>query len=787
MSYITWNTKAGSIGAVSQSQYYEFALDAVGSDGFPLEYTHISGTMPLGMRVSTLGVVKGVPVIDSTGVNKSLVNTFTIRANSPNGAISDRTFSITVNNFSAIKINPGPANNVLGTFDDAKLLTYQFTAITDNPDPSILTWTVLDGELPTDAITGLPMTVSSSGLLSGHVGRLVDNSAQISGYDNTNEDSFGYDFSPTSKDRAFTFTLQVTDGSSFDIADVRINVVTKGGLTADTTITIVNNTFLHVDADNTYPPVITTVADDLPLLTTGDNFTYKFDAIDPEQDTIEWKTNTPANLAAAGMTISSITGWMTGTTLPQTETQKEFTFNIVAYKRDAPTVESVPLWVTLTVVKDSTNYITWNTPQNLGTLVNGSISEYKIEAVNNSGLALDYELVGGSMPSGFSLLPNGEIIGKSGFEYFSLDNASANITVTSTAGITTGMTVQGPGVASGSTVLGVYGLNTVKIAPATYITEGSQITFADFINDINITTQLTDLSTTTTIDGGKTTFDNTYNFTVKADTVDHSVSDTRTFTLLMNNYNRAPYENIYIRSLLSREQRVKFASIINNANLFPPEMIYRPTDENFGLAKTMSMLFVPGLTVSTLAAFSTSIANNHYNKSVSFGNIKTARATDSNFDVKYEVVYIEITDDKFGDALSIIPSGANPYLYENNSYTTMYPNSYDNMQYRLETGIGYSNRGALPDWMTSRQEDGTELGMVHAIVLAYTLPGYSKLIAYRLQHSGISFSDINFVSDRYYLTAGDAANYNPDTNNFFANPTDTTNKYVKYPQLGVYR
>jgi hypothetical protein len=856
MSYITWNTKAGSLGAVAQSQYYEFPISAVDSNLMALQYTHIAGTMPMGMRIdSTTGVVKGVPVIQATGLSRTVTNMFTIRASNANGVVADRSFTITVNNFSSIKINNN--NGVLGTYDDGKLLSYQFTAISDNPAPQ-LTWSIVNGELPIDIITGKPIVLEPSGLLRGYISRMVDPTGIPTGYDETNGDTFPYDFPAVGQDRAYTFTLLVSDGANFDTASININVVAKGHLTADNAITLINNTFLTVDTDNNYPPVIITDPSTIPVLTVGDNFTFKFNALDLNLDgqsygPIEWGANSSIN--DAGMTISSITGWMSGTIPQQVEAQKEYTFGVYAYQTSidanvSANVQSLILPVTITTVKDSSNYITWTSQDVLGTMVNGTISEYKIIAVNNANKDLTYSLlpryavtvngitvkvdaedvfaaislvreklhinssvpdsafairpIAANMPSNLTLQPNGEIVGRCGFEYFSIDNHSANITVDNTSGITTGMNVTGPGVAAGCHVVGVYGPNTVKIQPAVFITEGSEINFINLSTNASVTKALTSLSTTTLIDGGKTTFDNSYHFTVKASAVDGSVSDTKVFTIGKENYNKAPYVDIWLRALLLKEQRDLYYSIVSNTDIFPTELIYRINDPYFGIADTLKMLFVPGLITSELSAYASATLLNHYNKTIKFGSIKTARALDDKFNVQYEVVYIDVEDDKEskGNSAGLFqepgvnpflynryPDNNNPYAYVADEYTALYPNSYNNMRYRLGSGVGYANRGALPRWMTSRQEDGKELGLVRAIVLAYTVPGASKLIAYRLKDSGIVFSDIHFVTDRYYVGASAAANYDPVTNNFFVptEDTDLTDKYIHYQQYGVYR
>lgn len=810
---IKWNTPVGSLGTIKELDYFEFPLSATDSENASLEFSHISGTVPDGLRITKDGILKGVPVLQTSGGSRSVIYTFTVRANTPAGVVADRTFTMIVNNFNSVTIEP--RSLFLSTFDDGKLLSYQFTAFTENPN-AVLNWSIISGEVPIDVKTTKPMTISpTTGLFSGYVSRLIDTTGQIAGYDDEPSDEFPYDFAATSRDKTYTFSVQVTDGTNVDVIPVSVAVISKDHFTADNDITKINNSMLPIDADNSYPPIITTDSSVIPTLTSGDRFAFQFEAFDPQGNVIYWGANSSI---PNGLTISSVTGWMTGTIPPQTETQKTYTFGVYAYKRDFPTVRSLVLPVSITSVKSNTDNITWITDANVGTMINGTVSDLSISAVNNAGKELTYSLVGGypeKLPQGLKLLSNGDITGRATFEYFSLDGYEANITVESTAGITVGMILEGPGIASGCEVTAVIDANTVTIQPATYATAGSEITFTDGF--VNIVTRLTDLSTTTTIDGGKTTFDCTYNFTVKAETVDMSVSDIKKFSIFVNNYNRAPYENLYLKAFPKLDQRITFNNIMANTDIFPPELLYRKDDPWFGKATDIKMLFLAGLHASTLGKFADSIQLNHYNKQINFGDIKTARAVDSNFNTKYEVVYIDVNDTNAGDSLSVDPLLKNYYLdVDGNPHYTFYPNSFANMTYRLSANIGFANRGALPDWMTSPQEDGRVLGLVRGVVLAYTVPGAAKLIAYRLKNNGITFNNIQFVADRYQIDAGITDIYNPDTNSFYPSQettfdanvhittfdSDTTNfysnrykytepeigdKYLKFPQIGVYK
>jgi hypothetical protein len=193
------------------------------------------------------------------------------------------------------------------------------------------------------------------------------------------------------------------------------------------------------------------------------------------------------------------------------------------------------------------------------------------------------------------------------------------------------------------------------------------------------------------------------------------------------------------------------------------------------------MLFASGLSAETLDAYETAIQENHWTKKYNFRNIKTATVLKDDYTPKYEVVYIEVEDPEenasgFGPSLTVDLTStiANPYIDENgNEYTIVHPNSSENMLAQLEAGVGYTDQSSLPPWMTSNQPNPTNkstflppIGYTKAVVVAYTKPGASKLIAYRLKNSGLSFSNIDFTVDRYEVDDYYTTNFNPATGTY---------------------
>jgi hypothetical protein len=273
---------------------------------------------------------------------------------------------------------------------------------------------------------------------------------------------------------------------------------------------------------------------------------------------------------------------------------------------------------------------------------------------------------------------------------------------------------------------------------------------------------------TTTFDGGNTFFDRMYNFTVAVYDSNNYVYSTKTFNITILAPIIEPYENLYIQVLPDKTSRDNYNSLINNTDIFPQSYLYRPNDPWFGKNVDRRSLFLTGLKPREASVYIQSMALNHYWKTLRFGQIKTAITVDSDFNTKYEVVYVELIDEQVNE------NGLSPNLTislppNSQNITTIYPNSFPNMETRIVNGVEYSNRGVLPDWMTSRQENGTVLGFTRALVLCYTIPGKGKEIAYRVRQNINLLSAVNFTIDRYLWDNSMSASYNKSANTFIAN------------------
>lgn len=871
MSVVRWETPKGNLGTIAESQYYDFTFTATDSDEQPLFYSLISGSVPPGMYVTREGKFRGAPSL-LTNTDITSLYAFTVRATNVEGTVADRSFSIIVTN------NVGPEiilpADYVGAWFDGTYLEYQFNFISDNPVTSP-TFKVTSGSLPAG------ISLSPSGLLSGYVDIIGVNTSDL-GYEAATIDGSLYDPLPTSTDRYYSFTIQCTDGVKFDTKNVIIEIISKGNFTADNDITIINNTFITIDANNEYRPIILNSPGSLPVLIAGSKFAYRFVGYDPEAEDISWEIdelafsgmddldaatsqlivgngssgpytldNTPINAARivvrvndilltaytdyttsgnqltftslvltgtdlievlfievntgfdtlvfdqgasglpAGLSINQNTGWIFGTLPAQPEQYKTYTFRVTAYRTLTPTSRSDTVSFELTVQRTLNEEIVWVSPTNLGIIDNGAVSELAIEAYHTLGKELEYSIIYEpfkKIPQGLKFLPSGIFTGRTTFRYFSLDGTRAELNLVTTENLEVGMQVQGPGVASGCRITAILGARQIEVRPAIYIEQGTLLTFSNL--ETTQVVQLTSNAISTAIDNGATTFDQKCQFTVKAETQDGSASATRTFTVKVNPYNLAPYENIYLRSLPSERQRSLFKSIIEDNNVFPENLIYRPDDPNFGIAKSFKFLYLAGLTPVTASTFVNAIQYNHYDKFINFGEIKTAVSKNSRGEIVYEVVYVDAVDtqayDTAGPDLEVLLNIENGFLYGSNEYKTIYPNSFRNMQTRLDNTVGYTNRGALPNWMLSVQENGLVLGLVRAIVLAYVKPGAGKLVAYRLQNSlQNNTANFSFVADRYQWDNYLSQFYNTETASFEPSVSTTFDKYVSNTKGGA--
>jgi len=246
-----------------------------------------------------------------------------------------------------------------------------------------------------------------------------------------------------------------------------------------------------------------------------------------------------------------------------------------------------------TVAKDKTftvkllgeveSTINWNTPSDLGNLRANFVSTLSVSATSTvPNAVLVYTLDSGTIPNGITLGINGQLQGK----------------------------VRQFGTSA------LPGLTTIDKA-----------------------------TTAMTFDGGTTTLDRKYTFTIKAQDQFGFSATTRTFTLSTTDPDDLLYSSISMVPMLKAEQRTTFTNFIADPNIFTPASIYRPNDPTFGLQSQIKALAYAGIETKNIRDFVGAVAKNHKRKKYKFGNVRKALAKNpGSNDTVYEVIYVDLID-----------------------------------------------------------------------------------------------------------------------------------------------
>jgi hypothetical protein len=272
---------------------------------------------------------------------------------------------------------------------------------------------------------------------------------------------------------------------------------------------------------------------------------------------------------------------------------------------------------------------------------------------------------------------------------------------------------------------------------------------------------------TTTFDRGTTTFDMTFTFTVNAFSVNGFISVFKTFTIVVDRVYNEPYNNLYIECMPPRDDRLLISNLLQNQQVFPNNLLYRPDDPNFGLSTGPVYRHAYGLRAATLDSYVASLELNHYWKNLILGNIKTARALDQvTGETIYEVVYSEVIDNLVNpEGVSVSKIVPLAYPIDPNTLQeidVVYPNPFTAMRDQVIDTVGQVSN-VLPEWMLTEQTDGTILGFTPAWIIAYTIPGAAGQIAYNITSTiGTDLNLIDFEADRYELDRALTAAWNPE-------------------------
>ena len=811
-----WVTKAGDLGVIAERQFYNLRFDVIDPDNAALTYSIVGGNLPAGLSIKDDGFIEGIPTVRKvfirgvpTDVAEDVVNTFCVRCQTATGDVSDRTFTLTVSGQDAPVITT--TVDSLGDYFDGTRFEYQLEAV--DLDDDVLSWEISNGELP----NGLSLD-QATGLISGFIDIAVDELYGISGWFNTDWDQTPWDFGTQSVNKNFQFTVSVFDGKDYALRTYKIFIISKDGMTADNTIVTVDNvSIITADTDNKRMPVLLTQEQDLGIILHDNYFAFKFEGKDFDGDNIQYEL---VSGSVPGLSLDQDTGWFYGDIPAQPLLEIPYTIVVRVQKRDNPLYISDSNTYTLSLIGDLGKFVRWNTDTVLGEIDNGGVSEFYVEATNGLGRTLYYRLADDYTTGVLSPVSNG----------FTGDGSTADFAIPTSVGISSN-TIK----VYVDDVLQTKDVDWSLVYANSTADQRFIVNFAvapDAAADILINVTYDAVSSATssiyntgklpqglvllpdgnisgraafngfTLDGGSTTFDvifrrtssvttpttfDTINtFTVEVYDLEGDISTFKTFTITVNLFNTVPYDNLYAQALLKPSDRTALDSVLTDPAVIDSANVYRAADPFFGVSSDIRLLVASGIYPAVAADLQAAITTNHYNKRVQLGEIKTARALDSSGNVKYEVVYAEVQDNKItvaGDSSSrsltlgnvSISGGLDPVIY---------PNSFENMRLEVYENITQVNKDVLPGWMTSKQTDGTVLGLVNAAVLCYTIPGKSEEVAFRIERAGVDFSEFNIVLDRYIWDNNLTEYYDTTAANFIASQETTFDKYsATYEEL----
>jgi len=808
MAQPEWITPAGSLGTIPEGVFYStplVAVDPLGED--QVFFALIAGQLPAGVQIQQTGILAGVPLAIATvqgvpaEVNRDVTSKFVVRAytqRTVNGVIvvnrlADRTFDLTVTGQDAPEF-VSPAGQLAQVYDGSVVSGIQVLYTNTDPD-QIVVIRLVAGQLPPG------LTISATGLISGFV-PVTAVPGGTGGYDATGEnwDQFPWSFSTQADSTNYEFVLSATDGVSSTLRTFSIFVWARSTMTADNTLITADNTFITADASPIQPPIILNPTGTIGTVRNDNFFAYQFNGVDLDNnpftifpiitigtvpnvnvtppgnpqtvlntafpaaiagsgvldDTLDelwvydgaiWDNFGPVPIGYAsalppGLTLDPVSGFLYGY-IPNTGiSTNTYAFSLLIKKTADANIFSGPYNYSLTVTGPINSEIVWLTPNNpvelaqvpssLGTIVNGSVSTLYVEAVNTGGLELQYEL------AGVVDLPL-------------FDNANVPLPPP------------------------VYNLlpQGLQLLPSGEI--AGRVSFNTFAVDSGTTTF--DVSRQNGAD--PTTFDLVRVFTVRAFSVDGVVNVTKTFSITVIRQFNEPYENLYIECMPPQDDRDLIASLLQNSDIFPQDLLYRPDDANFGVAKKVVYNHAYGLTAATIEEYYASLTENHYWKNLVLGEIKTAQARDATGQVIYEVVYSQIVDDLVnnqGESVSKVVQLPFAIDYGDDlvDVRTVTPNSLINMRDQVIDVVGQVSN-ILPDWMISQQQNGRILGFVPAWVIAYTRPGRAEQVAYNIRTQfDQSLNLIDFEVDRYELDRLLTKNWNPATDSWIPTPPEVT-------------
>lgn len=800
MTYPIWQTPAGSIGTYPALVAMVKQLSATPVlPAATLTYSLLSGSFPPGVVMDEEGLITGIPGI----VSKDTVYTFVVRATDNLNNIRDRTFTITVTGVAPPEFTT-PPGSILNTQDS---IWVELPINYSNPIPTNEVFIrVVQGSLPEG------LEINGDGLIRGYPAPPIAtlNLGLIETYATstigTNNSIIVQTTSGFSKNRPVLFSGTAIGGLTIGQTYYVREILNATSFTVSTTqdgpeyAVFNDNGFMGVTLPNIAvgQPAIRTYSFTLELSSPlgNDLESYFITVVNQNTPVSQGGPGRPANsriptvyntrpptydiednLEDYGYYLLPPDPIIPGSTystaeeanIGQIKSDDYFSFKILGHDFDNNALEYVYVDLPLGLIGDAvTGWIT-----GVPVVSESTISEFSFSVFVRKATPI-------GQPTSPFISPTFN------FKFRISDMITGNITwlTDSDLGTVFNGSIAYQNVRAESDVELRYRLVDGTLPPNIVLSDNGELTGV-------IAYQPTD---TFLIPDTETDFV----FTIEAYSPVHSVvSSTKTFTLKVIQELNQPTDTLYIKCNPSIKDRLYIDSLLDNDELIPRDLLYRPNDPNFGKANSVIYEHAYGIYASNLDSYVAAVTKNHYWRNITLGEIETAVATDNNGNIIYEVVYSKIIDNLVnpeGQSVSkeifwprLIDLGLGPWytssteIYTsyidsqlafiatqiNEEYITdqtenplelnqgqplfytsltpgyarlLYPNSLPNMREQVGDVLGQDfNSNILPLWMRSQQKDGNTLGFVPAWVIAYTKPDCSDIVKANIDNNWVDF------------------------------------------------
>lgn len=782
MAQPTWITSAGSIGSFPYGYAMTFVLLASPvAPATSVTYQVLAGSLPNGIVLNiNTGVLSGTPAL----VTSDTLTTFTVRATDNLNNIRDRTFSMLVTGAATPQFTT--RSGVILTTQDSVWTQLQIAYSNPESDNVVLI-ELQQGLLPPG------LEISTSGLIQGY---------------------------PQPPTTLVTLPLVTTISSNTEASSSLIYCLTVNGMTIGRPITFTNvigginlgQTYYikTIDAiNNTFTISTTQNGSTFPLSNATGNMGITLPAVSTGQPTIR----TYNFVLALTSVLGNATASYSITVINQNTPVSQGGPGNPANTRQPTLLNTRPLTI---IVNDSDPYygyyllppVATSTNAQLGTFLSDNYFAFKLIGYDFDGNVINYFV--SSLPQGITYdsttgwITGTPMMSSPGINTYSF---TAQVVKTGNTGIVspvfnfafnlsldiigniTWVTPEDLGTIYNETIstLKVFAISDTDLEYR--LTSGSLPPNLTLLPNGEITGIVASQPTETLLTVGEET---SFTFTIQAYSPNFGiVQSSKTFTVNVYQEYSQPTDILYIQAAPSINDRNILRTLLDSEALIPTDLLYRPTDVNFGKATSVIYEHAYGIFASNIQDYIVSVTQNHYWRNITLGELKTAVARDNDNNIIYEVVYSEVIDNLVNPQGVSVPSsiywatpidlGLGPWytsvtniftsyveLLNQQYYTsltpgyarTLYPNSLFNMRNRVASVLGQVlNSTLLPVWMTSQQINGSTLGYTQAWVICYTKPGNAETIKTNIETNWpYTLNQINFNIDRF--TVNKSTTYN---------------------------